>query len=226
MTLATALMSCTALGLQHGIDWDHVAAISDVTSVQPTPREATRCGFLYAVGHAATVGILGIGVITLRHSVPGTVSMWMQRFVGLTLILLGAYVFTAFFSGHQPLSRGQAILAIFERLHWGHRKELPEADRRYGRKSSLGLGVLHGIGAETPTQLSMLVIATNLGGLQNGVLGLTVFATAMFVSNMALTTAATGVFTSSKSRPAMYRWLGILTAGYSLWIGIVLMTSS
>jgi high-affinity nickel permease len=226
MTLSTALVSCTALGLQHGIDWDHVAAISDVTSVQTTPREATRCGLLYAAGHAATVGILGVAVMTLRHSLPGTVSIWMQRFVGLTLILLGVYVFGALFSGRRPLSRGQAILAIFERLHWGRRKELAGADRRYGRKSSLSLGVLHGIGAETPTQLSMLVIATNLGELQNGVLALTVFAAAMFVSNMALTTAATGVFTISKLRPALCRWLGILTAGYSLWIGIVLLTSS
>ena len=72
----------------------------------------------------------------------------------------------------------------------------------------------------------MLVIATNLGGLQNGALGLTVFATAMFVSNMALTTAATSVFTISKLWPTIFRWLGTLTAGYSLWIGIVLMTSS
>ena len=223
MTLATALVSCTALGFQHGIDWDHVAAISDVTSVQPTPREATRCGFLYAVGHAATVGILGLAVMTLRHSLPGILSMWMQRFVGLTLILLGAYVFGALFSGRRPLSRGQAVLAIFEGLHWGHRNEFPEADRRYGRKSSLSLGVLHGIGAETPTQLSMLVIATNLGELQNGVLALMVFAAAMFVSNIALTTAATGVFTISKLRPAIFRWLGILTAGYSLWIGIMLL---
>ncbi len=68
MTLTTALMSCTALGLQHGVDWDHVAAISDVTSIQPTPREATRCGLLYAVGHAATVATLGLAVIVLRPS--------------------------------------------------------------------------------------------------------------------------------------------------------------
>ena len=87
MTLTAALMSCTVLGLQHGIDWDHVAAISDVTSVQSTTRDATLCGFNYAAGHAATVGLLGVAVIALRHSVPGTVSDWLQRFVGVTLVL-------------------------------------------------------------------------------------------------------------------------------------------
>jgi hypothetical protein len=83
MTLAGALVSCTFLGLQHGIDVDHVAAITDVTSIQRTPLDATRCGLLYAVGHAATVGLLGIGVITLKHSVPPQASMWMERVIGM-----------------------------------------------------------------------------------------------------------------------------------------------
>lgn len=226
MTLVAALASCTVLGLQHGIDWDHVAAISDVTSVQPSAREATRCGLLYAVGHAATVGLLGIAAITLRHQVPGSVSLWMQRVVGLTLVLLGLYVLSTLFSGNAPMSRGQAILTLIRRLHHHEAKEALAADRRYGPKSSLSLGVLHGVGAETPTQLSMLVIATNMGGLQSGALALGVFATAMFISNMALTTAATSVFTVSKLRPAVFRWLGLVTAGYSLWIGMVLMTAS
>jgi high-affinity nickel-transport protein len=224
MTLITALASCSLLGLQHGIDWDHVAAISDVTSVQTSARDATRCGLLYALGHAATVALLGVAVIALKHSLPESISGWMQRIVGLTLILLGAYVFGALVSGRGPMGRGQAILAIFERLHW-HKKVGPVENQRYGSKSSLSLGVLHGIGAETPTQLSMLVIATNMGGLFNGVIGLTVFAIAMFLSNMALTTAATSLFTVSKIRPALFRWLGVITAGYSLCIGIVLITS-
>jgi len=224
MTLITALASCSLLGLQHGIDWDHVAAISDVTSVQTSARDATRCGTLYALGHAATVALLGVAVIALKHSLPESISGWMQRIVGLTLILLGAYVFGALVSGRGPMGRGQAILAILERLHW-HKKVGPVENQRYGSKSSLSLGVLHGIGAETPTQLSMLVIATNMGGLFNGVIGLTVFAIAMFLSNMALTTAATSLFTVSKIRPVLFRWLGVITAGYSLCIGIVLITS-
>ncbi len=225
MTLATALMSCTALGLQHGVDWDHVAAISDVTSIQPTPQEATRCGVLYAAGHAATVGLLGLAVIVLRPSVPESLSLWMQRIVGFTLVVLSSYVFAAIFSGSGPRSRGQAIAMILSRLHWRKRIKETTPNQGYGPRSSMTLGVLHGIGAETPTQLSMLVITTNLGGLSSGALGLLVFAVAMFLSNMALTAVATGAFTISRPRPVLFRWLGAITATYSLWIGIVLMFS-
>ena len=217
MTLSAALLSCTALGLQHGIDWDHVAAISDVTSVQRTPREAVRCGLLYAAGHAATVGLLGIAVIMLRQSLPDALSVWMQRFIGLTLVLLGAYVVGVLFSGGQIVSRGQALAVLLR----GRSK----AALGSGRGCSLSLGVLHGIGAETPTQLSMLMIAANVGRMQSGLLVLGVFAAAMFASNMVLTTAATGVFAISRPKPALFRLFGAFAAGYSMWIGIVLIGS-
>ena len=146
---------------------------SDVTSVQRTPREAIRCGFFYAAGHAATVGLLGIAVIMLRQSLPDVLSVWMQRFIGLTLVLLGAYVLSVLFSKGQMVGRGQAIAAI---LHGR-----AEAGAAYSRKSSLSLGVLHGIGAETPTQLSMLMIAANVSRVQSGLLVLGVFAAAMLL---------------------------------------------
>jgi high-affinity nickel-transport protein len=150
----------------------------------------------------------------------------MQKVVGFTLLILGAYVVSTLFSSRGPVSRGQAILNLIRRLHAHNGKDADRSDdRRYGTKSAVSLGVLHGIGAETPTQLSMLAIAMNMGGLRGGILGLVVFALAMFVSNMALTAAATSVFTMSKLRPTLFRWLGALTAGYSLWIGAVLVAS-
>jgi len=217
MTLGAALLSCTALGLQHGFDWDHVAAISDLTSVQRTPRQAIRCGLFYAAGHSATVGMLGIAVIMLRQSLPDALSAWMQRFIGLTLVLLGAYVLSVLFSGGQMMSRGHAIAALLHRSR--------EADSGYGKKSSLSLGVLHGIGAETPTQLSMLMIAANVGCVQSGLLVLGLFVVAMFASNMVLTTTATGVFAISRPKPALLRLLGACAASYSMWIGIGLIGS-
>jgi hypothetical protein len=47
----------------------------------------------------------------------------------------------------------------------------------------------------------------------------------MFVSNLFLTTVATSVFSVSKLKPMLFRWVGVLTAGYSLWIGVVLVRS-
>ncbi len=48
------------LGLRHGIDWDHIAAITDVTSSQPSRLRGFAMGTLYALGHAAVVLTLGL----------------------------------------------------------------------------------------------------------------------------------------------------------------------
>ena len=218
MTWPSALLACTALGLQHGIDVDHVAAISDVTSMQRTPGESIRSGLFYAAGHAATVGLLGIALILLKTSVPDAASTGMEKVIGFTLVALGAYILSAIFRGQQ---RAQAMLALFQMLR------RPRTDKNaalsYGPGSSVSLGILHGVGAETPTQLSALLIAANLGGLASGIAALSFFAVGMFASNMLLTTAATAAFVASRIKPGVFRWLGALTAGYSLWIGVRMM---
>jgi high-affinity nickel permease len=225
-------LSCALLGLRHGIDWDHVAAISDITSVQTRPRDAARCGLLYAAGHAATVAALGIAAILFQRSLPAEISGWMGRIVGLTLVILGIYVLGVVVRGSNPVSRGQALLSIFD---WVQRRgregdSMAPADSLeqpcvYGSKSALGIGVIHGIGAETPTQLAVFLLAANLGGVQKGMLGLAAFTMAMLVSNVLLTAGAMGLFKVSISNAVWFRWLGATTAAYSLWIGMTFFLS-
>ena len=42
--LALAIGSCALLGLRHGFDYDHLAAISDITAVQRTSRQGILLG--------------------------------------------------------------------------------------------------------------------------------------------------------------------------------------
>jgi len=43
-TLQLALFSAAVLGFRHGFDYDHIAAISDITSVEPSRGRALRKG--------------------------------------------------------------------------------------------------------------------------------------------------------------------------------------
>ena len=58
------------LGLRHGIDWDHIAAISDVTSGQKSQRRSLGMGTLYALGHAGVVVTLGMLAIWFGTLLP------------------------------------------------------------------------------------------------------------------------------------------------------------
>src|SRR6266480_3861559 len=80
-------------GFRHGIDWDHLAALTDLTSSQSSVRRSMRLATLYALGHSFVVFVLGVVAILFAEELPASVDDVMGRVVGGTLILLGAYVF-------------------------------------------------------------------------------------------------------------------------------------
>src|SRR5438477_4992373 len=80
-------------GFRHGIDWDHIAALTDITASQETTRRSMFFATLYALGHALVVFALGFAAIVLAARLPSSVDGAMERFVGATLLLLGVYVF-------------------------------------------------------------------------------------------------------------------------------------
>jgi hypothetical protein len=90
--LDAALGSCLLLGLRHGFDYDHLAAISDITAVQRNWRSGLRLGMTYALGHAFTVAALGIAVLEMHLGLPEGLDHWAERLIGLTLIVLGVGV--------------------------------------------------------------------------------------------------------------------------------------
>ena len=53
------VLTALALGLRHGIDWDHIAAIADLTSASDNRRRGIVLSLWYAVGHAAVVLVSG-----------------------------------------------------------------------------------------------------------------------------------------------------------------------
>lgn len=119
-TLQLALLSCLLLGLRHGFDYDHLAAITDITSMQRGWRWGMRMGLLYALGHALTVAVLGVCVIALHLRLPERLDAVGERFVGATLIVLAFYVLLSLWRsrshlnapGHAHVSQSRIALLI------------------------------------------------------------------------------------------------------------------
>src|SRR5438874_9834906 len=82
------LLSAFLFGFRHGIDWDHIAAITDITSSQDSHRTSLLFGTLYALGHATVVFALGVGAIVIGDELPNSVDTVMTRVVGVTLLVL------------------------------------------------------------------------------------------------------------------------------------------
>ena len=235
--LDAALGSCLVLGLRHGFDYDHLAAISDITAVQKNWRSGLRLGMTYALGHAFTVAALGVLVLQLHMGLPQGLDHWTEKLVGLTLIVLGLGVVAGILRrdahGHSH-ARVESRLAIAINgarwMAWRLRRlrnpEVPKPERfqwMYNGKSVFTIGVLHGIGAETPSQLALFFLTANLGGTSRGMLGLAAFALGLVAMNALMTASMSSAFKVGGHHPRFYRAIAWTGAAYSCILGVIFL---
>lgn len=227
LSIASSL-TILILGFRHGFDLDHIAAISDIVSQTPSQKRAFLNGFFYIFGHAVVVILLGLLAIMLGVNLPGWADQLMSPVVGLTLILLGLWIILSilvkrgefkFVSRWMLLFKG--IIHLYNHL-FGDRHHHPIAyPQSFGIRGAYILGTIHGIGAETPTQILLLTTASGVGGVFGGIL-LVAFVVGLLVSNfIVLTLSVLGFMNAKKFR--IYSVLGLLAGGMSLVVGLSLL---
>lgn len=304
-----------ALGFRHGIDWDHIAAITDITSTaadssvvneeqwlvrEPgvmltdeshhalahgaqTPPVATAVaepvaaggaappywhshrhenghsttslsglttlvqkqrpalvlGTMYALGHGSVVFVLGLLAILAREVLPDWIDPIMERVVGVTLLFLAAYLFYSlfrFFRGQGEFkmrSRWMIVFSGVRNAYEGVRSKVFGRPRRhvhtsqaYGMRTAVGIGMIHGVGAETGTQA--LVIATAVGASSQllGVVSLGAFIVGLLISNSLITLISSMGFGTSRQRQWVFVGAGAFAAVFSLVVGLVFLLQS
>jgi high-affinity nickel permease len=228
VNLRLALLSAAVLGFRHGLDYDHIAAITDISSVQSKARDAMRYGLLYVAGHATTVAVLGSAAVIFRIVLPPASDRWAERMVGITLLVLGVY-------GHaRPRTRITLLINGALWIYWrlsrifgGTRVEAPQVFKEgYGTTSTFLVGVIHGLGAETPTQILLFLMAANLGGTGVGLLGLLTFILGLLLMNTLMCASVAGLFSATLARPNALRALTLLTSAYSIVVGTMFLVGS
>jgi high-affinity nickel-transport protein len=275
------LGSAFLFGFRHGIDWDHLAAITDITSSQDDRRLSVLYGTIYALGHALVVFVIGTLAILIGEKLPEGVDAVMGRIVGFTLIVLGVFVFASLirhgrefrmrsrwmllFSGvrgayrkiqarrtpdatdhpHEPddpvhvhgTDGEQLAIAVAEDLpvsqwhhghhgrpgHHHHKHPEPDAFMNYGSRTAFVVGMLHGIGAETPTQVLIFATAVGVGGKAAGEAVLVTFLLGLLVSNSVITLGSAFGFLRASKNWAVYVTIAVLTGVFSLVIGTLLL---
>jgi high-affinity nickel permease len=238
LNLRLALAQAALFGFRHGLDYDHIAAITDITSVQSRPRDAMRYGLLYVAGHATTVAVLGAAAIMFRIALPPASDRWAERLVGITLLVLGLYVLGTFFRpgshSHGPRTRITLLINGMLWAYWrltrifgGTRVEALQVFKDgYGTTSTFLVGVIHGLGAETPTQILLFLMVANLGGTGAGMLGLLMFIVGLLGMNTLMCASAAGIFSATLAWPNALRAVTLATAAYSIVVGTIFLVGS
>jgi high-affinity nickel permease len=75
-----ALITALLLGLRHGSDIDHVAAISDLSATEDGGMRAFRLSTVYALGHAAVLVAFGVAaMIGVVVALAAGIAIWTER---------------------------------------------------------------------------------------------------------------------------------------------------
>jgi hypothetical protein len=62
---AGLLLTTIDFGFRHGIEWDHIGALADITSSQDQSRRSMWFATLYALGHAERPGSSALAPIAM-----------------------------------------------------------------------------------------------------------------------------------------------------------------
>ena len=107
--------------------------------------------------------------------------------------------------------------------HHKHPEPTEEAFMNYGRGTAFGVGMLHGIGAETPTQVVIFLTAAGAGGPIAGIVILVVFLIGLLSSNTLITFGSAFGFVTATKNWTLYVTVAVLTASASLIIGTLFL---
>lgn len=282
------LFTAFGLGLRHGVDWDHIAAIADLSGTAESRRRGFVLSMIYAIGHGAVVFLLGSFAILAGTAIPDGVDDWMGRVVGVTLIALGLWILAELvrkgqdfrlqsrwmliisgtFAGLRRVREGRAGRAIsvehehrhehVDEVHDSaqahdhahaeaatvapvlipagrrsrlattfahghpHRHDLVLPDRpdaNYGNGTAAGIGMLHGVGIESPTQIAIFVASTAAVGVTFGLALLGLWVLGLIVANAALALiAGAGLLQAERSFP-IYATLAVVISVASIAMG-------
>ena len=222
------VISTFLLGLRHGVDWDHIAAISDIVSAQERPGKALWLGTVYALGHATVVGVLGILAVLLDVRLPEWVDGFMEPFVGMTLVVLGAYVIYSLIAhrGHVHLRSRWMLLREGVAAAYAHVRGKGTSSRvaqAYGEASAYAVGMIHGIGAETPTQVLLFIAAAGAAGRTQGVLLVLTFIVGLIIANTAIVVASTYGLGRARQHATAWAIFGGVTGAFSIAVGMMFL---
>jgi high-affinity nickel-transport protein len=108
------------------------------------------------------------------------------------------------------------------RLH-GHEHVEPLEMSSYGRRTAFGVGVIHGIGAETGTQVLLIAAVGGAAGAGLGIPMLFAFVIGLLISNVAIVVVSSVGFAASQTRERVYVLVGAIAGVFSLAIGAIFL---
>jgi len=200
----------------------------------------------YPFNAEQTVNILGeIGPLVAMFLVNGVygIAAGTWALIGctllslvVTLVMLGGWVLYSVYRyarAGEPFRLRSRWMLVFDgvRMGWrhlqarihGHEHVEPLEMSSYGTRTAFGVGMIHGIGAETGTQVLLIAAVGGAASAGLGVPMLFAFVIGLLLSNFAIVLLSSAGFVASQTRERIYVVTGAVAGIFSLVIGTVFL---
>ncbi|UUZ80933.1 hypothetical protein LJK88_40270 [Paenibacillus sp. P26] len=183
------------MGFRHGFDTDHVAAIADLVGAESGNKAGrqVKLGLMYVLGHGLIVLMLGMLAVFTGSRLPEPVLEALESLVGVSLVVLGAAVLITVFrqkSKDSYVSRAALVGGLLARLFGTKKLKVQGA----GIAGAFAIGMLHGVGAETPTQLALISTTAGLTDALKAIMPIVLFTAGLAGATVLITYAASWSF--------------------------------
>jgi high-affinity nickel permease len=214
-------------GVRHGMDADHIAAIADMVGTENQRKRQVKLGIMYAVGHGLIVLVIGMVAIFLGTQLPGSILVFLEILVGASLILLGGFILYSIIQTRSNYEYKSRLTIIYEFLMKFTKRKNSDDNKlsplSVGIVGALIIGIIHGLGVETPTQVLVITNAVGLNNLTAATMQLLLFVVGLLLSTILITFFASWGFMKAKYKKTLFFILGAVTGMYSLGLGITII---
>ncbi len=196
------------LGLQHGVDADHIAAIDNTTRklLQEGKRPLT-VGMWFSLGHSTLVVALIAAFVIATKEVAGAIPLFQSTGALVGSLVSGMFLFII---GLTNVVIVRDVYRIFSGLKKGtlSKAELDEELNKKGfMNKKLGklfkivqapwqmyaVGLLFGLGFETASQAALIALGVGLGVTSNVPIWMILIVPLMFTAGMVLVDTSDGI---------------------------------
>jgi sulfite exporter TauE/SafE len=146
-----------ALGLQHAVEADHLAAVSTIVSEKKSLFSASIVGGFWGLGHTISLFVVGALVIFLKLQISETTEARLEAIVGVMLIALGINALRKLFSADTVhIHKHEHGTREHVHIH-SHGNEPVASHHRFSIRSVM-IGMVHGLAGSAA--LMLLVVPT------------------------------------------------------------------
>jgi cytochrome c biogenesis protein CcdA len=144
------LLTALVLGALHSVEPDHLAAVSAFVLRRPGRRAAIGYGLRWGLGHAGIILVLGTAIVLLRIQVGDAAGAWLERAVGVSLVLLGGWVLATArtLHAHVHVHQGGPEHVHLHAHPTALDHDAPAAHEH--RHAATAMGMLHGLAGTAP----------------------------------------------------------------------------